>query len=278
VEISGLDSQPVSGILIATSFLKDPSEIFVKNPHEQPWIDLTLDWLNRFGISIRHQNYRHYVVPGGLKIQSFSTTIPGDFSTAAFPIVASMITGKSLVLTHLPYDDSQGDKELISLLREKGALIDWEGDRITVHGGLFEGGTIDVNPFIDAVPILATLACFGKSPTTLVNAFPARFKESDRLAAIQEELSKMGARIESTKDTLTIYPSTLQGATLYSHRDHRIAMALCIAALKGKGSSEIHETGCISKSYPQFQKDLQELGHDIRSSSFDTLLVSEYGK
>ncbi len=276
--LSGIDSQPVSGLLMALSFLPNPSELTIQDPHEEPWIALTLWWLKKFGAVVEHSDYKHYYIHGGLHIKGFEVTIPGDYSSAAFPLAASLVTARPVTLLNLLANDPQGDKELLIDLQKNGAPLLIKDDHVEIISNktTLQGGTIDVNRYIDAVPILATLACFASSPTKLINARPARFKESDRLFAMQQELTKMGAQIESTNDTLTIYPSSLQPAELFSHHDHRIAMALCIAALGAPGISTIQNVRCIDKSYPQFTQHLQELGHEITSSS-DSLRISGLG-
>jgi 3-phosphoshikimate 1-carboxyvinyltransferase len=273
--LSGFDSQPVSGLLMACSFLQGATNLIIEDPREQPWINLTLHWLRKFGMVIEHQEYRRYHIPGHLSVDSFTTTIPGDFSSAAFPLIAGVITGKQLLLKNLPWNDPQGDKHLFSLLKERGISLNLAIDHLHLASQTtFLGGEIDVNPIIDAVPILAVLGCFGKYPTILRNAQPARLKESDRLLTIQTELTKMGAKITSCHDTLTIHPSSLHGAPLFSYHDHRIAMALAVAALGAKGHSTIQATDCIAKSFPGFVELMQKLGYNIESPSLDFLAIA----
>lgn len=252
--LCGKDSQPVSALLMAASFLKGPTELFVTDPGETPWIDLTLSWMKELGAQITHENYEHYHIKGSFHYEGFEKKIPGDWSSAAFPLIASLIRGESLTICNCDPGDSQGDKKIIPLLETMGAKFIVSGNTLTVIPQNLQGLTIDVSPFIDAVPILAVLGCFTSSPLTLVNAAMARKKESDRLSAISLELKKMGARIEEKEDGLVIYPSALQGARLFSHHDHRIAMALAIAALGSKGDSVIEGASCIAKSYPNFRE------------------------
>ena len=141
--------------------------------------------------NVRHQDHRHYLIEGNLAVEGFDVTIPADFSSAVFPLAAGLITKKKIEIANLDFNDPQGDKNLFLLL-QKG----------------LPSGTIDVNDFIDGVPILAALACYAKDTTHLINAHPARFKESDPLLAMQTELQKMGAKIETTLDSMTIYPSS----------------------------------------------------------------------
>lgn len=261
----GEDSQPVSGLLMATSFLDGTTHLTVDNPGEKPWIDLTLSWLRRLGGRVTHDQYVHYKVQGPLSYSGFEIAIPGDFSSAAFPLVAACITRSELTLENLDLSDVQGDKKIVEILQEMGAdlEVDSEKKELKVLGGTLKGISIDVNGCIDALPILAVLGCFAEGRTELRNGAIARSKESDRIRTIACELSKMGARIEERPDGLLISPVRLKGAQLLSHADHRIAMALGVAAMGAKGESCIEGASCIAKSYPTFVADFQKIGGAI---------------
>jgi 3-phosphoshikimate 1-carboxyvinyltransferase len=265
-QLSGEDSQPVSGMLIAASLLPGQTTIEVSNAGEHPWIDLTLHWLNKFGIEISHQNYTRYTVPGSARIDGFSLAIPGDFSSAAFPIAAALITNSELTLRNIDMQDCQGDKKLIEVLQQMGANIAIDDADKTLHvrkNSQLKGQRIDVNAFIDATPILAVIGCFADGTTEITNASIARKKESDRLHAMATELKKMGAAIVEKPDGLIISHSPLHGAELSSWRDHRIAMSLSIAALGAKGETVIEGVECIAKTYPSFSHDFRSLGAAI---------------
>ncbi|MBN1914581.1 MAG: 3-phosphoshikimate 1-carboxyvinyltransferase [Parachlamydiales bacterium] len=261
--IRGEDSQPVSGLLIACSFLEGITTLKVENPGEKPWIDLTLFWLKKFGGKITHDNYTFYKIEGPLHYPGFSMKIPGDFSSAAFPIAAALVTGSTITLENLDFDDIQGDKKILDLLQKMNASYkaNQSEKTLTIVGGDLEGGiTIDINDIIDALPILAVLGCFAKKPIHIVNGAIARKKESDRIHTIATELRKMGAHLEEHRDGLLVFPSHLHGVKVDSHKDHRIAMALAIAALGAKGNTVIQNIECISKSYKTFVEDFQKIG------------------
>ncbi len=264
--IDGQDSQPVSGLLIAAAFAPHPTELHVSNPGETPWIDLTLNWLKQMGIRCRATGYTHYRLEGQARIRRLFYRVPGDFSTAAFPLAAALLTGSELTLRNLDMADIQGDKALIPILQQMGAKLRIDTAQRTViveKGSQLKGARIDVNGLIDALPILAVIGCFATGRTELVNGSIARRKESDRIATIARELRKMGADIEEQSDGLTISPSQLRGAEVSSCHDHRIALSLAVAALAARGSSQISETACIAKSYPSFCKDFQAIGAKI---------------
>ena len=265
-QMTGEDSQPVSGMLIATSFLPGKSTIEVANPGEKPWIDLTLFWLKKFGIEITHQNYSRYTVPGSARLDSFSLSIPGDFSSAAFPIAAALVTNSELTLMNLDMNDCQGDKKVIEVLQQMGAKIDIDDEKkmlIVRKNSTLQGRRIDVNDFIDAVPILSVIGCYAEGTTEIVNASIARKKESDRIHAMAVELKKMGASIEEKPDGLIISRSPLHGAQVSSWRDHRIAMSLAIAALGASSETVIEGAECVAKTYPAFAHDLRMIKASI---------------
>lgn len=265
-QLDGADSQPVSALLIAAAFAKQPTVITVANPGEKPWVDLTLDWLSRLGIGYQSEDYTKYTVFGNADYVGFDYTVPGDFSSCAFPLVAALITGSTVRLQNLDMQDVQGDKAVIGILQDLGAniVVDSENNAVEARptSGL-SGNIIDVNQCIDALPILAVLACFATGTTTLTGAAIARKKESDRISAISQALQAMGAMIIETEDGMHITPTSLVGTVVPSFSDHRIAMALAVAGLVAHGETVIENTACVAKSYPNFLTSMQALGADM---------------
>jgi 3-phosphoshikimate 1-carboxyvinyltransferase len=259
--LDGRDSQPVSALLMASAFLPQTTVIEVINPGERPWIDLTLFWLKKMGVEVVNENYTSYVVKGSASYDGFGVVIPGDWSAAAYPIVGALITHSELKIHRLDPNDVQGDKKFLDLLSKMGAQISWEKDVLSIQSGaLLSGIQANLNDCIDMVTILPVLACFATSQTKIMDVEMARFKESDRIRAIVTELKKMGANIEEHQDGLTVFPSRLKGAELESYADHRMSLALSIAAMAADGSSRIHGVEAIAKSYPHFKDDFIHLG------------------
>jgi 3-phosphoshikimate 1-carboxyvinyltransferase len=268
--IFGEDSQPVSGLLIAASFAEGPTELTVRNPGEKPWIALTLDWLDRLKIRYENHNFERYQLFGNASYEGFSYTVPGDFSTAAFPIVGALITNSELKVRNIDMSDSQGDKELINVLQKMGALIEIDNERKVLFvkkGGCLRGIAIDINSCIDAITILSVIACFAEGTTHIYNGAVAKQKECNRIAGIAKELKKMGANITETEDGLIIEKATLKGADLFSHHDHRMAMSLAIAALGAVGETRISSIECVAKTFPSFVEDFNRLGANIEVRS-----------
>lgn len=266
--LHGGDSQPVSGLIIASAFAKKTTEICVHHPGEKPWIDLTLHWLDFLKIPYKNYRYERYRIPGNSHYKGFNYTVPADFSSLAFPLAAALVTQSEVTLENIDMEDVQGDKKLLEALFEMGANLSTEKRSIHVKkGSALKGKKLDINDYIDAITILAVLGCFAEGETEICNAAIARKKESDRIHAITTELKKMGADIEEKKEGLIVRHSKLKGAHLESYHDHRIAMSLSVAALGAEGESTIHGVECTHKTYPTFAQDLQKLGANIKVES-----------
>lgn len=264
--LNGEDSQPVSALLIASAFARGPIELSVQNPGEKPWVSLTLDWLKKLGISCQNHDFTSYRLEGNAHYEGFEYTVPGDFSSAAFPIGAALITQSALTLNNIDMEDVQGDKEIISVFQKMGAKFDYDQMKKKLHvkrGNNLKGIKVDINDFIDAIPLLSVVACFADGETRITNGSNARHKECDRLKCMTLELSKMGADICETEDGLKIRKSQLQGADVHSHQDHRMAMSLAVAGLGARGTTNISSVECVSKTFSHFLSDFQALGAEI---------------
>ncbi len=262
--LDGADSQPVSGLLIAGAFSKKPLEIYVQNPGEKPWLDLTLHWLERLKIAYSMQGYEHFVVRGSSGYAGFEYTVPGDFSSAAFPIVAALITNSQITIENLDFTDCQGDKVLVAILRQMGAKITIAQNGVKVHKGTqLKGMEIDVNHCIDALPILAVAGCFADGVTVLKGGQIARQKESDRIQSITRELRKMGAMIDEKPDGMIIKGCRLQSAAMDTYKDHRLVLSLAVAAMGCEGKSMLFDVDAVNKTYGDFARDFINLGANI---------------
>ena len=264
VQITGEDSQFVSALLIALALADGPSELEVKKPGELPWVGVTLGWFDRLGIFYKNIDYKTYHLQGKTKYPGFTYTVPTDFSSASFVLAAALITKSEITIENIDMTDSQGDKNLIYLLQKMHAHIKIDNTQLHVNKTeSLQGLKIDINNMIDAIPILAVIACFANSPTHIYNGKIARTKECDRISCITKELRKMGAKIDELEDGLIIYPSKLIGCDVRSHNDHRMAMALAVAGFACDGMSTIDNTTCIEKTFPNFAETLKSLNANI---------------
>lgn len=264
--VSGEDSQPVSALLIAASLVDGETTLEVKYPGEKPWVALTLNWLNQLGAFCRHEAFSRYLVRGPTYYEGFEYTVPGDLSSLAFPVAAALITHSEITLCGVQMDDPQGDSALIFLFQRMGACIAVDAQAHTLHvyrSGVLRGISADLNECVDAVPIMAVVACYAEGETEIKNVAIVRHKECNRLRALVTELRKMGGRIEETADGLLIQGTPLKGACVHSYGDHRMAMALAIAGMGASGETVVMPTDCIAKTFPHFNAAFQKLGASL---------------
>ncbi|HJO93225.1 MAG TPA: 3-phosphoshikimate 1-carboxyvinyltransferase [Victivallales bacterium] len=264
--VEGKSSQFVSALLYGAPLAKSDTKIYVINLNEKPYLDVTLDWLKFLGIEYDNDpDYSTFTVKGGQKYRAFNKVIPADFSSAAFPLVAAAVTDSNIKIKNLDFTDKQGDKKVFSYMEKMGMKITKSRSVVNVYKkyGLLGDIDLDMNSIPDALPIMSVAGCFARGKTILSNAPHARIKETDRIAAMAQELKKMGGNIEELEDGLLIRKSNLHAAKVNGHGDHRIIMALAVAGMALEGETIIENAKEISVTYPNFIRDFQNLGANI---------------
>ncbi len=262
--VSGVTSQFLSSLLISAPLLEGDTEIHVAALNEKPYVELTLSWLAEQGIRYERYGWESFFIKGGQGYHCFDKPVPGDFSSAAFPLCAAAITSSRLLLRGLNMSDSQGDKEVLTMLSGMGACIEATPEGILVSPGELAGAELDLNSTPDALPALAVVGCCARGKTVLRNVPQARIKETDRIRVMATELSKMGAAIEELEDGLIIRESRLTGARVCGHHDHRVVMALSLAGMVAGGETEIDTAESIDVTFPGYIQKMQALGARIR--------------
>lgn len=256
-----ISSQFITGLLFSLPILEGNSRIQITTKLESKgYIDLTLDILKDFGIEIENNNYEEFNIRGAQKYNSRNYYVEGDYSQGAFFLIAGAL-GSSIVCSGLNKDSLQGDKVILDILEAMGCNMEESEEGIKVNPSKTKGIEIDASNCPDLVPVLTVLASLSEGETKIVNAKRLRIKECDRLYAITKELNKLGANIIELEDSLIISGvNELKGGEVDSHNDHRIAMALAIAATRAKGDVIINNPSAVEKSYPNFFKDYFKLG------------------
>ena len=254
-----VSSQFVTGLLMALPLLAGDSEIvLLGRAVSAPYIEITLDVLSKAGVDVERRE-NGFFVRGGQKYNLKTASVPGDFSGAAFPLVAGALGG-NVTLCGLDLADKQGDKAVLNALKCAGATVTVQKDAVTVFGGELTGFTADIGETPDLAPILAVLAAYAKGQSVLKKVSRLKDKESDRLFAIEQMLSNAGISAREEGDSLVIEGGKPQGAAFKSFSDHRMAMASAVLAAYATGNSEIDDMTCVKKSYPGFWKDFAALG------------------
>ncbi len=263
--VSGISSQFVSSLLLSCPLINRDTTINVVDLHEKPYVEITLWWLDRLGIRYEKTgDLTRFHIFGGQKYRPIDMSIPADFSSATFPAVAAAVTGSTLTIRGTDFSDPQGDKKVFDVLEEMGVVLHKEERSVVVKGASgFSGKELDLNAMPDALPALAVLGCLAGNTTRIVNVAQARIKETDRIAVMTRELKKMGARIQEEKDGVTVHRSTLTGAHVNGHGDHRVVMALAIAGMVAQGETIIDTAESAAVTYPGFLEDFAGLGAKI---------------
>lgn len=252
-------SQFLSSLLIALPLAAKNSEVVARNVRSTPYVKITTDMLKTFNIEFEKRK-NIYRIPANQEYRPVKYKIPGDFSSAAYFLAAAAITNKKITVKNVDLTTYQGDKKIVEILKEMGAHILCSKKAITVYGGNLKGITIDCSDIPDLLPVLCVLGGVSKGKTVLYNAHHVRYKESDRIHNMAVEMRKLGFLIKEYDDGLIIHHGTIKKNTvLNSHNDHRICMALSIAALKSENIT-IKNVECVSESYPNFFDDLESIG------------------
>jgi len=261
--VEGISSQFLSALLLACPLADSDTEIHVENLNEKPYVEITLDWLKLQGIKFEHRGLDWFRIQGRQQYKAFHRSIPADFSTATFALIAAAITGDEISIRGLDFSDSQGDKLVFTHLEKMGVLIKHTDNGVLVKGGSLNGIDIDMNATPDALPALAVAGCFAKGQTRLLNVPQARLKECDRIAAMTAELKKMGADIKELPDGMVIQQSRLKATRVHGWNDHRIVMALTLAGMFIDGETIVDTAEAAGVTYPGFRDDFTALGGHI---------------
>lgn len=262
---ANISSQFISGLLLALPLIREDSIIKLTGDIEsRNYINMTLSALRLFGIDISFNMNALFINGGAKYISPGNVTVEGDWSNAAFWLCAGAIENSSIKCVGLDIYSSQGDRAIIKILTEFGAIISYSEKSITINSSTLYGTEIDAKDIPDLVPILAVVASVAKGKTLIKNAARLRIKESDRLYTVTKTLSDLGSEISETEDGLIITgQKRLIGGRVNSFGDHRIVMMAAIASIVCDNPVIIENAESVKKSYPDFFSDFSLLGGNI---------------
>lgn len=263
-EIAGnVSSQFITGLLFALPTLDGDSRIKLIPPvQSKSYIDITISALEKFGIEIlKKENL--YIIKGNQQyISPKEITAQGDWSNSAFFLCAGALSKTGVTVTGLDVNSPQGDRKILEILRRMGAVVEVNGDEITVRKNRLFGTVIDAGDIPDLVPIVSVLgACCEKGVTHIINGSRLRLKESDRIKSTFQMLDRVGAAVSETDDGLVIWgDNEMVGRAIDSFNDHRIVMAAAILSCECSLDVDIKDYKAVEKSYPHFFDDFNSLG------------------
>lgn len=255
-----ISSQFITGLLFALPLLDGESNIKVVGELEsKPYIDLTIEVLNAFGINII-ENENGYTIKGNQQYKATDYIVEGDYSQAAFFLVGGAF-GEKVEVYDLNPNSKQGDKAIVDILKIAGANVEITADSVIVSPNQLNGFNLSVKQIPDLLPIVSCLAAICDGKSKLYDAERLKIKESDRLVAMATGLNKIGAKVVATDDSLEIKGvKSFSSNTVDSFNDHRIAMSLSICTAYIDGELIINNAQCVEKSYPNFFEDFNKIG------------------
>jgi 3-phosphoshikimate 1-carboxyvinyltransferase len=270
VEIPGdVSSQFVTSLLMAGAITDEGVDVDLTTELKSaPYVDITLDVLDAFGVDARETD-AGYRVDGG---QTYDPAggeyaVPGDFSSASYLLAAGALAADGAVTVEGMHPSAQGDAAIVDTLDRMGAAVDWDQDagEIRVERSALSGVEVSVADTPDLLPTIGVLGAAADGTTRIVDAEHVRYKETDRVSAMAESLSKMGASVEEERDSLTVHggESSLSGAHVDGRGDHRLVMALAVAGLVADGETTIVGAEHVDVSFPDFFDALAGLGASV---------------
>ncbi len=259
---AGVSSQFISGLLFALAVSGKTGSIRLLGKQEStPYIDMTVDALGLFGLSVRREADGLYLDENQGLCSPGTLTVEGDWSGAAFPLCLGAIGHGPVTVTHLNLASHQGDRTILALLERFGAKVTVSSGSVTVAPAPLHAIDIDATQIPDLVPILATVAATAKGTTVISGAARLRIKESDRLCAIRTVLNALGGEVIETSDGLIIHgKEALKGGRVSAFGDHRIAMSAAVASAACTDPVTVDGAESAAKSYPGFFEDMKALG------------------
>jgi len=254
-----ISSQFLSGLLIALPTCELDSALLVKDLKSRPYVALTLEMLAKSGIQIgRDASFEQFSIPGRQSYAAGRINIEGDWSGASLFLVAGAIAGR-VEVHNLNPQSTQADLAILDALVMAGARVRMQDESVTVEHDRLRAFEFDASDCPDLFPPLVALAVNCEGTTKIYGAGRLEFKESNRAATLAEEFGRLGIKIAVDQDRMTIEGGRSLGGQVFSHNDHRIAMALAVAALAGKQGLELEDEICVRKSFPSFFTDLDSL-------------------
>lgn len=263
-----ISSQFISGLLLAAPLLDGDCTINLTTQIEsKPYIDMTIAVMNSFGVTVEEKANGYFVKGGQSYTSPTRFEVEGDWSNAAFWLTCGALSSNGITCINLDLNSLQGDKAIIDILSSFGANVIKGKNSVSVSPAPLKGIEIDAANIPDLVPVLAVAACGAIGKTRIYNASRLRLKESDRLLAVTDVLTNLGANISQTDDGLVIHGTgRLKGGRANAMGDHRIAMSLAVAANICDNEVIIDNAEAVNKSYPDFFTDYKKLNDIVKTS------------
>ena len=261
IDVDGsVSSQFITGLLLSLPLAEQDTVINVNAAVSKPYLDMTIDTAERFGVAIEHNDYEQFYIAGGQSYEATEYDVEGDWSAAAMLLVAGAVAGE-VAVKNISTLSKQADVAICDALVRAGAELTSESDMVSAAHRELHGFEFDATNCPDLFPALATLAAAAEGESRIKGTHRLEHKESNRAEAIRTEFGKLGIEVDlSEEDIMIIRGGAIRGGVeVDSHGDHRMAMTLAVAGLLSDGGVTIHGAESVAKSYPDFFETLQML-------------------
>jgi 3-phosphoshikimate 1-carboxyvinyltransferase len=252
-------SQLLTGLLMALPLLDSNSEMEVVNLKSKPYISLTCQLLSDFGIIVENNDFRRFFIKGNQSYRAHEYAVEGDWSSAAFLLVAGAVAG-DVTVSNLNCESKQADKAVLDVLDEAGVQVTANGNSVRAVGSDLKAFTFDATDSPDLFPPLAALASYCTGTSKIKGVSRLEHKESDRAKAIIQVLNDLNIHSFIEDDDMLIKGGEVRGAIVSSHNDHRIAMMAAVMAPGSRGEVTVTGAEAVDKSFPDFFDALTGLG------------------
>lgn len=255
-------SQYLTSILLSAPYAKEDVTIKIEGKLVSiPYVDITLKMMKDFGVEVENRNYKEFFIKVGQKYKGQEYIVEGDCSSASYFFAIAAATNSEIKVNNISKNSMQGDIKLLDILHEMGTEITYEDNFVIVKGtGKLKGISVDMHHMSDVAQTLAVTAIFAEGKTEIKNVYNMRLKETDRLKALNIELTKLGAKVIELEDGIIIEPNDnyKENVTIDTYDDHRMAMSFSIAGLKIPGTI-IDDPDCVSKTFPNYFDEFEKL-------------------
>lgn len=256
-------SQYISALMMIAPLIEAAGEAIVielpEAPVSKPYLDMTMDIMQAFGVTVTHNNHQQFVIEGGQQYQAASYTVEPDASSAAYFAAIATLTRSTITLKHMNPHSVQADMRFIEILKQMGTDVHIKEGDLIIEGHGVKPLQVDMCDCPDQAQALAVLAAFANGTTRIDGLQSLRVKETDRIAAVEAELKKMGVPVEAKADALIIHGGNPKAARIATYGDHRMAMAFAVAGVVLDGL-QLEDPAVVNKTYPGFWQDLSVLG------------------
>lgn len=260
-----ISSQYFTALMMIAPAIGEVTIDVIGNQISKPYIDMTIDMMKEWGVTIMNKNYSRYTIWNNRKYDMNEYSVEGDYSGAGYFFAIAALTGSTITLNNLNPTSKQGDKEFMHILERMGNDIVHHENAVTIKGSGIKPEEVDMESCPDQAQTLAVLAAFARGTTIITGVRSLRIKETERVKAIQHELSKMNIQTDSpNEDTLIIHGGNPKPAVIDTYHDHRMAMSFAVAGAKISGM-RINDPEVVNKTFPDFWGQLTSLGISVSS-------------